>query len=293
MNARKGGSEGGGTNPHSFQYNDFGVFGLVEAVAWVKNVDPADLDPLQSIIDCDALKALIESQGDTGVTVSFEYEQCRVDVDSQGEIRVVNLNPMKLEQVDDASNILVLGPTDCRAATNICGELLTEDPSADEHLLFVSFEVADVNDVTKLGVNVQDSLSPTTVVSVGDFNRSTSSSQCIDGPPNGAALDFVPASSNLAELGITINDCIAGWDEEGRQITLCFDSLTHLLNEGKIEKVFQFLSILSARIRSVDGVAHYHLDPNQFSEEAIGTLRPLFDAVITITGAGEITVQSQ
>ncbi|MFC4542190.1 HalOD1 output domain-containing protein [Halosolutus amylolyticus] len=66
---------------------------VADAVATFCNVDVTELDPLHYAINADALERLFEPRADglrSGGSVTFEYNDCLVTVDSNGEIRVAD-----------------------------------------------------------------------------------------------------------------------------------------------------------------------------------------------------------
>jgi beta-galactosidase beta subunit len=63
---------------------------VVYAVAEASQTDPLDLPPLYSVVDTDALNAIVEtstnSRSQTEITVSFEYADHHVILDGYGRI---------------------------------------------------------------------------------------------------------------------------------------------------------------------------------------------------------------
>lgn len=61
---------------------------VVEAVAFIHDADPTDLDPLFEVLDPDALDALVDDEaGESSVdTVTFVYEGLEVTVDPDGTV---------------------------------------------------------------------------------------------------------------------------------------------------------------------------------------------------------------
>ncbi|WP_435153599.1 DUF7504 family protein [Haladaptatus sp. DFWS20] len=116
----------------------------------------------------------------------------------------------------------------------------------------------------------------------------------------GAGTDTEPettvlTSRSLPRLGITISEVIDEFDREcggleSGELRVCFDSLTPLLEEYDQESVFRFLHILTARIRHVNGMAHFHL-PAEMDSTIINTLAPVFDAVVEVRTTGGLAEQ--
>ncbi|MFW6017733.1 MAG: HalOD1 output domain-containing protein [Halapricum sp.] len=61
---------------------------VVTAVAETKGVSPAELTPLATVIDPDALEALFGSPSDNRYELRFEYEDCTVFVTNDAEVTV-------------------------------------------------------------------------------------------------------------------------------------------------------------------------------------------------------------
>ncbi len=56
---------------------------IIYAVADVHDVEPTSLDPpLGSVLDLDALDALLRTDGDESVSVQFQYADCDVRVEA-------------------------------------------------------------------------------------------------------------------------------------------------------------------------------------------------------------------
>ncbi|WP_458188571.1 DUF7504 family protein [Haladaptatus sp. NG-WS-4] len=95
---------------------------------------------------------------------------------------------------------------------------------------------------------------------------------------------------SLSALGIAISDAIAEFEGESGglqpgELRVCFDSLTPLFEEHTRESVFRFLHILTARVRNVNGMAHFHL-PAEMESALVTDLAPIFDAIVEVRTAG-------
>lgn len=91
---------------------------------------------------------------------------------------------------------------------------------------------------------------------------------------------------DLGDLGLAISTAITDAEAESgglspAELRLCFDSLTPLVSEYDPDAMFRFLHLLTHRIRSVDGMAHYHLTSDR-DDRTVALLEPLFDAVVEL-----------
>lgn len=278
---------------HSFVFDGDVLFSVIEAVAWVNGVDVTELRPLEAVIDVEAFEALIESAGETEVAVSFGYEQTHVQVNSRGTIVIERRPASGREVVDGAANVLYLIPEAAHLESDGCAELSAISPPDAQHVLYVQFESSARDAGAGLANLHPEPVANAALVSVGGFTRSAASrSSTGRNTPGVLQYDAIPDPGDLSTLGVTLNGWLAAWDGDGYPIVMCFDTLADLLDEVDLLRAFRFLQLLTARVRSVDGVAHYHLDPARCGDEVIGTLSPLFDATVSIDGSGELVVDA-
>jgi hypothetical protein len=116
-----------------------------------------------------------------------------------------------------------------------------------------------------------------------------SSSPCpeaVEGADGRETHDEHDEHDDLGEFGLAVSRAIAEFEAASdglspAELRLCVDSLTPLLSEYESETAFRFLHLLTARVRSVDGMAHYHLTTDPESR-TVGLIEPLFDAVIEL-----------
>jgi hypothetical protein len=95
-------------------------------------------------------------------------------------------------------------------------------------------------------------------------------------------VDHVGSPQNLTRLGVRITDCLDEWAETApdRQVAVCFQSVSTLLQYVEVPQAFKFLNVVTERCRATDAIAHYHLDPHAHDESTIETLVDLFDVVV-------------
>lgn len=92
--------------------------------------------------------------------------------------------------------------------------------------------------------------------------------------------------NDLTRLGIVVTGTIDGWRTAEAETVVCFDPLDVLLRYKNVQSVFRFLHIFLGRLRSGDAISHFHIDPTAEDPQEINTLKPLFDAVLSIDSLG-------
>jgi len=82
---------------------------------------------------------------------------------------------------------------------------------------------------------------------------------------------------DLTGLGIRINECLDAW--EGRQCVVAFDSVTTMLQYADTKQVFQFLHVLTSRMKRSDVMSVFYMDPDAHDAQTVSTIRSLFEGV--------------
>lgn len=131
------------------------------------------------------------------------------------------------------------------------------------------------------------------IVSVGDTTRSAAAAGGGSGPANGRPIESVSNPNDLTGLGIAINKYLERWRDEDGPTTVCFDSLTALLQYADLETAYEFLHILVGRVYAADATIHFHMDPGAHDDETVESVVSLVDAVIELSFDGDPDVRTR
>ncbi|WP_299268029.1 DUF7504 family protein [Halorientalis sp.] len=190
------------------------------------------------------------------------------------------------ERLADASNILVMAPSFPDGAAGVCVDFLGGDDPAATSVLGLTYTQSPGKWAADYERDRGTPPADGTVISVGDWGAET------EAEASQWTLEAVEHAGDLTALGVTLSQHLTT-DEQSRRQRLCFDSLTALLQFVELERAFQFLHVVTGRVRSAGAVGHYHLDPEAHDEQTLETVRGLFDAVVEVDGNGDWTVTSQ
>jgi hypothetical protein len=274
------------TNPPSFNYGDSPSTGVIRAVAWFKGVEPTALTPLQDVIDVDALNALFDKPEETDLSVSFEYDECVVEVTNDGTITIRGASDAGSRELDQETNVLFLAPSSSHSEEEGCDDLLSAVPTSRANVLGVTYESQGTNRLNAWEFE-EETPARISLINVGDFTRSSASRPSKNAlPPERIEVNTVLDPSDLTTLGIRISEQLSEWESTDEQPVVCFHSLTDLLEATELNRAFRFLHLLTRRLSSAGAIAHFHLDPEAYDEKTVETLRPLFDAVLEIDEDG-------
>ncbi|MFB6146384.1 MAG: hypothetical protein ABEJ08_01695 [Halobacteriaceae archaeon] len=193
-----------------------------------------------------------------------------------------------------ASNVVVLEQTGTSRADEVCGDLLTATEPAATNLLGVTIGTA-VDEWLSVWRSRAGDVDPARigVVAAGDQVRRTATaggSGRAD-PTAGVSIETVTDPRDLTGIGVSVEKFLDAWADAPGRIVADVDSVTALLAETSLERVFRFLHVLTGRFTAADAVAHFHLTRDAHDEETVATLLPLFDAVVEIEDDGSVTVR--
>jgi hypothetical protein len=193
----------------------------------------------------------------------------------------------QLADLEGVSNVLFLSPSLGSAASKMCHELLTQTDPASTNVLVVSFTRTPTEWVESWTDHTGVSPSRGAIVAVGEPTTS------VDDPA--WAVEAVENPSDLTGIGIKLSEMLSSLataaEREDEPIAMCFDSITSLLQYADLQRTFRFLHVVTGRVKSADGVAHYHVDPAAHDAQDLATLKGLFDAVVEVDDEGTVSVQ--
>ncbi|MFC7166336.1 DUF7504 family protein [Halospeciosus flavus] len=91
----------------------------------------------------------------------------------------------------------------------------------------------------------------------------------------------------LTEVGVAFSEAVGNYDSAGEEtLQVCLDGLPHVEEDPAREALFRFLHAAIARVRTVGGECHAHLDASA-STELVHVVEPLFDTVLEVENEAE------
>lgn len=181
---------------------------------------------------------------------------------------------------DGAANVLLLAPDGTQADAGACLHLLTDTDTEARNVLSLGYSTPPSR--TSHTVRPEEPAADTTFVCIGERTRSAASTPSrTELSPGHATVQVVPNPTDLAQIGLLVNEYLEEWDDDGLTV-ICFHSLSDLLEHVDLQIAFRFLHVLTGRIATADAQAHYHLDPDATDEGTIRTLSMLFDDTVRV-----------
>ena len=180
-------------------------------------------------------------------------------------------------QLDPGTNVLIQSESRSEQTQTSCHQLLFgNDSDRDPYVLLIRYQPLQGDRLEAIASEGYR----THVISIG-YAQSV--------PPAADGVVEVTQINNpndITRLGIVVSRVTQGWSTDDRDIRVCYDSLNVLLNYRDVKNAFRFLHVFLSTFTKTDAVAHFHADPLEGDPQAINTLKPLFDEVVSIDSTG-------
>lgn len=215
-----------------------------------------------------------------------------VDVSEQPEPQTTEDIPF--ETVDDASDVLVLGPTQGATCDRNCTTLLSYTVPDRTNILAVTVTRSANDWLSMWQQHSSGSPGSMVVVSLGEEtgDAPTSTTISTQSGPEQIKIETVSDPSDLTRVGIMFSRLVSEISTTEEQTAVCFHSLTAMLQYVEPRRLFRFLHILRGKLSSVDAMAHYHMDPEAHDTQTVSVFKSLFDTVVRITDEGDLEIVS-
>ncbi len=193
-----------------------------------------------------------------------------------------------IAQIDDATggfdagtNILILAPP-MSYADQLAYALVKPLPGEYSIILSTNERAAEVVDIFKVAgadkrfIGVIDAITKSSTPSIVDTSR----------------LMFVSSPTDLTGIGIKFSNMIEtifeGNFSDGEAglfpppIRFCVNSISTLLMYRRLEVLYQFLHVLTAKLKKTEGVGIYILNRESFDEKTLSLIKQLMNCVIEV-----------
>lgn len=191
--------------------------------------------------------------------------------------------------LEPGKNVLLIEPIERSGTTDSCRPFLQRSSSDRQRILFITLTRPAADRLDLLQSVSGESSPEVTVICVGEQSPSRAGERTGSAPSGDATVTTIGNQVNVTTLGITISKAVSEWEDDDRELTICFHSLTALLQYADIRQVFRFLHVLHSQPGIADATAHYHIDSEAHDRRTISILRHLFDEIIEVTSDGEFT----
>ncbi|WP_096393453.1 recombinase RecA [Halorubrum trapanicum] len=101
-------------------------------------------------------------------------------------------------------------------------------------------------------------------------------------------IKYASSPVDMTGIGIKLSEFLQAFGDRGiERNRVMVHSLSTLLMYSDLQTVFRFLHVFTGRVQSVDGLGLYSIDSTAHDDQAMNTLKQLFDGIVTVPEDGE------
>ena len=199
-----------------------------------------------------------------------------------------DLRPHLDAEVKPGTNILITGPP-LSGKRSVCLDVLSAGASDGEGAIVVSTQDGAER---VLGAfeerNLLDGERPPLAV-IDCVSRQQGVNELFDDDRVG----YTSSPVDLTGIGIQFSEFLQTFyaDRGVERNRVLLHSLSTLLMYADLQTVFRFLHVFTGRVQSVGGLGLYTIDSTAHDDQAMNTVRQLFDGIVTTREDGEPSVR--
>ncbi|MFC7186593.1 RAD55 family ATPase [Halorubrum yunnanense] len=97
-------------------------------------------------------------------------------------------------------------------------------------------------------------------------------------------IKYASSPVDMTGIGIKLSEFLQAFGDRGiEENRVMVHSLSTLLMYSDLQTVFRFLHVFTGRIQSVNGLGLFSIDSTSHDDQAMNTIKQLFDGVITLS----------
>jgi len=101
-------------------------------------------------------------------------------------------------------------------------------------------------------------------------------------------IKYASSPVDMTGIGIKLSEFLQAFGDRGiERNRVMVHSLSTLLMYSDLQTVFRFLHVFTGRVQSVDGLGLFSIDSTAHDDQAMNTLKQLFDGIVTVPEDGE------
>ncbi|SFR47960.1 MULTISPECIES: RAD55 family ATPase [Halorubrum] len=96
-------------------------------------------------------------------------------------------------------------------------------------------------------------------------------------------IKYASSPVDMTGIGIKLSEFLQAFGDRGiERNRVMVHSLSTLLMYADLQTVFRFLHVFTGRVQSVDGLGLFSIDSTAHEDQAMNTLKQLFDGIVTV-----------
>ena len=104
-------------------------------------------------------------------------------------------------------------------------------------------------------------------------------------------VKYASSPEDMTGIGIKFSEFVEEFQTERgvENVRVLVDSLSALLMYSDVQTVFRFMHVFTSRIENADAMGLHTMESTAHDDEALNTLRQLFDHAVSVEDGGEVT----
>jgi KaiC/GvpD/RAD55 family RecA-like ATPase len=104
-------------------------------------------------------------------------------------------------------------------------------------------------------------------------------------------VKYASSPEDMTGIGIKFSEFVEEFQTERgvENVRVLVDSLSALLMYSDVQTVFRFMHVFTSRIENADAMGLHTIESTAHDDEALNTLRQLFDHAVSVEDGGEVT----
>jgi len=190
------------------------------------------------------------------------------------------LTPHFDAEVEPGTNILLIGPP-LSGKRSIMMDILAAGTDRDEGAIAVTTKDGADRVLRDYGKRTPYERKPVAVV------------DCVTRQQGGEIAEsdrikYASSPVDMTGIGIKLSEFLQAFGDRGiERNRVMVHSLSTLLMYADLQTVFRFLHVFTGRVQSVDGLGLFSIDSTAHDDQAMNTVKQLFDGIITVAEDGE------
>lgn len=191
-------------------------------------------------------------------------------------------------QSTSPTQVLVLSPTSHSVTNDIFTQITSTETS--QNVVFVSSVQSTSNRLPMVREFPTWVEGKSTLIEVGNpqSGASTRGTNTLDRKVD--TYKEVANPQNLAKLGVVISHEINRVDNQYPTV-FAFHTLSSIQQYLGTKSIVPFLYTLCSKCNDSGVMGYCHLDPNRHTDDAVGTIKSVFDVTVTITPSGDVEIE--
>ncbi|MUW14651.1 recombinase RecA [Halorubrum sp. CBA1125] len=116
--------------------------------------------------------------------------------------------------------------------------------------------------------------------------------QGVNDAPESERIKYASSPVDMTGIGIKLSEYLQAFGDRGiERNRVMVHSLSTLLMYSDLQTVFRFLHVFTGRIQSVDALGLFSIDSTAHGDQAMNTLKQLFDGIVEVSEDGDLDVR--